>query len=156
MAHQPMGFYDTQTLIGDAERHGVTVRGPSIRHSAVHATLEPGPAPRPAPGPASGFAPGREPDPASRSSHDGSGPRAGGPGPAPGAVPPAIRRGLTSVTGLGEQAAEEIVALRAERPFTDLDDFAARTRLPARVLEQLATAGARRPGRAPPYRPVDP
>ncbi|MFD8584205.1 error-prone DNA polymerase [Streptomyces californicus] len=142
MAHQPMGFYDTQTLIGDAERHGVTVRGPSIRHSAVHATLEPGPAPGTAPGLASGFAPGREPDPASRSSRDGSGPRTGGPGPAPGAVPPAIRRGLTSVTGLGEQAAEEIVALRAERPFADLDDFAARTRLPARVLEQLATAGA--------------
>lgn len=112
MAHQPMGFYDTQTLIGDAVRHGITVRGPAVRTSHVHATLEPGPTP------------GATPD------------------PAPGARPPAIRRGLTSITGLGEQAAEEIVALRTERPFTDLDDFAARTRLPARVLEQLATAGA--------------
>ncbi|MFJ1801496.1 error-prone DNA polymerase [Streptomyces sp. NPDC088180] len=132
MAHQPMGFYDTQTLIGDAERHGVTVRGPDVRTSRVHATLEPGPMPGPmpdpAPDPTSGPAPGSTSGPAS--------------GPTSGTLPPAIRRGLTSVTGLGEQAAEEIVALRAERPFADLDDFAARTRLPARLLEQLATAGA--------------
>ncbi|MFE1822491.1 error-prone DNA polymerase [Streptomyces anulatus] len=120
MAHQPMGFYDTQTLIGDAERHGITVRGPDVRTSRVHATLEPGPMPGQKPGPTSGSTPG----------------------PTSGERPPAIRRGLTDVTGLGEQAAEEIVALRAERPFADLDDFAARTRLPARILEQLATAGA--------------
>ncbi|MFD6476285.1 error-prone DNA polymerase [Streptomyces anulatus] len=120
MAHQPMGFYDTQTLIGDAERHGITVRGPDVRTSRVHATLEPGPMPGQNPGPTSGSTPG----------------------PTSGERPPAIRRGLTDVTGLGEQAAEEIVALRAERPFADLDDFAARTRLPARILEQLATAGA--------------
>ncbi|MFD5206507.1 error-prone DNA polymerase [Streptomyces anulatus] len=120
MAHQPMGFYDTQTLIGDAERHGITVRGPDVRTSRVHATLEPGPMPGQKPGPTSGSTPG----------------------PTSGERPPAIRRGLTDVTGLGEQAAEEIVALRAERLFADLDDFAARTRLPARILEQLATAGA--------------
>lgn len=128
MAHQPMGFYDTQTLIGDAERHGVTVRGPDVRTSRVHATLEPGPMPGPMPDPAPDPTPG--PAPGSTS------------GPTSGTLSPAIRRGLTSVTGLGEQAAEEIVALRAERPFADLDDFAARTRLPARLLEQLATAGA--------------
>lgn len=120
MAHQPMGFYDTQTLIGDAERHGITVRGPDVRTSRVHATLEPGPMPGSMPGPMPG-------------------PK---PGPTSGERPPAIRRGLTDVTGLGEQAAEEIVAVRTERPFADLDDFAARTRLPARILEQLATAGA--------------
>lgn len=112
MAHQPMGFYDTQTLIGDAVRHGITVHGPAVRTSHVHATLEPGPMP------------GAAPDAAL------------------GARPPAIRRGLTSITGLGEQAAEQIVATRTERPFADLDDFAARTRLPPRILEQLATAGA--------------
>ncbi|MFH8687181.1 error-prone DNA polymerase [Streptomyces anulatus] len=124
MAHQPMGFYDTQTLIGDAERHGITVRGPDVRTSHVHATLEPGPMPDSMPD----SMPGPMPDST--------------PGPTSGERPPAIRRGLTDVTGLGEQAAEEIVAIRAERPFADLDDFAARTRLPARILEQLATAGA--------------
>jgi error-prone DNA polymerase len=41
LAHQPMGFYDSQTLIGDAERHGITVRGADVHTSAVHATLEP-------------------------------------------------------------------------------------------------------------------
>ncbi|MEV7053501.1 MULTISPECIES: error-prone DNA polymerase [Streptomyces] len=161
MAHQPMGFYDTQTLIGDAERHGITVRGPDVRISRVHATLEPGPMPDSMPdskpGPTSGSTPGptsgSTPDLTSDSRPDSKpGPMPGStPGPAPagpppgptsGARPPAIRRGLTSVTGLGEQAAEQIVALRTERPFADLDDFAARTRLPARILEQLATAGA--------------
>ncbi|MFJ5049213.1 error-prone DNA polymerase [Streptomyces sp. NPDC088719] len=136
MAHQPMGFYDTQTLIGDAERHGVTVRGPDVRTSRVHATLEPGPMPGPMSDPAPDSAPGPAPGPAPDST---SGPVSG---PTSGTLPPAIRRGLTSVTGLGERAAEEIVALRTERPFAGLDDFAARTRLPARLLEQLATAGA--------------
>ncbi|MFI7291996.1 error-prone DNA polymerase [Streptomyces anulatus] len=137
MAHQPMGFYDTQTLIGDAERHGVTVRGPDVQTSRVHSTLEPGPLPDSTSGPTSGPLPAPEPGPtAGRPTSDSK------PGSTSGAWPPAIRRGLTSVTGLGEQAAEEIVAIRTERPFADLDDFAARTRLPARTLEQLATAGA--------------
>ncbi|WP_405194547.1 error-prone DNA polymerase [Streptomyces anulatus] len=145
MAHQPMGFYDTQTLIGDAERHGITVRGPDVRTSRVHATLEPGPMPDSMPGPKPGPTPDSTPDskpgpmPGSTPGPAPAGPQ---PGPTPGEQPPAIRRGLTSVTGLGEQAAEQIVALRTERPFADLDDFAARTRLPARILEQLATAGA--------------
>ncbi|MFI1933012.1 error-prone DNA polymerase [Streptomyces sp. NPDC020330] len=140
MAHQPMGFYDTQTLIGDAERHGITVRGPDVRTSRVHATLEPGPTPDWKPGSKPGPTPDSKPGPTAGSTPGSpSGPMPGSPS---GARPPAIRRGLTSVTGLGEQAAEQIVALREQRPFTDLDDFAARTRLPARVLEQLATAGA--------------
>lgn len=144
MAHQPMGFYDTQTLIGDAERHGVTVRGPDVRTSRVHATLEPGPMPGPMSDPAPDSAPDSAPGPAPGPAPDSTSGPASGPasGPTSGTLPPAIRRGLTSVTGLGEQAAEEIVALRAERSFADLDDFAARTRLPARLLEQLATAGA--------------
>ncbi|MBT1103896.1 error-prone DNA polymerase [Streptomyces sp. Tu10] len=156
MAHQPMGFYDTQTLIGDAERHGITVRGPDVRTSRVHATLEPGPMPGQNPGPTSGSTPGPTSDstpdtkpgstPGTKPGSTSDTKPGSTPGPAPGPTsgerPPAIRRGLTDVTGLGEQAAEEIVALRAERPFADLDDFAARTRLPARILEQLATAGA--------------
>ncbi|MGP4051504.1 helix-hairpin-helix domain-containing protein [Streptomyces sp. 2A115] len=55
---------------------------------------------------------------------------------------PAIRRGLTSVTGLGQDAVRVIVDARTERPFKDLEDVARRTRLPARLMERLATAGA--------------
>ncbi|MGH3938271.1 MAG: error-prone DNA polymerase [Pseudonocardiaceae bacterium] len=38
---QPMGFYSPQSLIADARRHGVTIRGPDVNESAVHAGLEP-------------------------------------------------------------------------------------------------------------------
>jgi error-prone DNA polymerase len=37
---QPMGFYSPQSLIADARRHGVTVRGPDVNASGVHAGLE--------------------------------------------------------------------------------------------------------------------
>jgi error-prone DNA polymerase len=38
---QPMGFYSPQSLVADARRHGVEVRGPDINASLPHATLEP-------------------------------------------------------------------------------------------------------------------
>ncbi|MGQ0775172.1 MAG: error-prone DNA polymerase [Pseudonocardiales bacterium] len=38
---QPMGFYSPQSLIADARRHGVIVRGPDVNESGVHAGLEP-------------------------------------------------------------------------------------------------------------------
>jgi error-prone DNA polymerase len=38
---QPMGFYSPQSLVHDAKRHGVLVRGPSINDSAADAGLEP-------------------------------------------------------------------------------------------------------------------
>ncbi|MGH3946158.1 MAG: error-prone DNA polymerase [Pseudonocardiaceae bacterium] len=38
---QPMGFYSPQSLIADARRHGVTVRGPDVNASGVHPGLEP-------------------------------------------------------------------------------------------------------------------
>jgi error-prone DNA polymerase len=41
---QPMGFYAPSSLISDARRHGVVVRGVDVNASAVAATLEPGPA----------------------------------------------------------------------------------------------------------------
>ena len=37
---QPMGFYSPQSLVADARRHGVVVRGPDINHSLAAATLE--------------------------------------------------------------------------------------------------------------------
>ncbi|TCO65488.1 error-prone DNA polymerase [Actinocrispum wychmicini] len=38
---QPMGFYSPQSLVADARRHGVEVRGPDVNASVPHATLEP-------------------------------------------------------------------------------------------------------------------
>ena len=38
---QPMGFYSPMTLVGDARRHGVEVRGPDVNASGAKATLEP-------------------------------------------------------------------------------------------------------------------
>jgi error-prone DNA polymerase len=38
---QPMGFYSPQSLVADARRHGVTVRGPDVNASLPYATLEP-------------------------------------------------------------------------------------------------------------------
>ncbi len=37
---QPMGFYSPQSLVADARRHGVVVRGPDVNASLVHADLE--------------------------------------------------------------------------------------------------------------------
>jgi error-prone DNA polymerase len=39
---QPMGFWSPQSLLADAERHGVEVRRPDIQCSAGDASLEPG------------------------------------------------------------------------------------------------------------------
>jgi len=38
---QPMGFYSPQTLVADARRHGVVVRGPDVNASRARARLEP-------------------------------------------------------------------------------------------------------------------
>ena len=37
---QPMGFWSPQSLVGDARRHGVVVRGPDVNLSRATATLE--------------------------------------------------------------------------------------------------------------------
>jgi error-prone DNA polymerase len=42
---QPMGFYSPQSLVADARRHGVTVRGPDVNASLPYATLELDPEP---------------------------------------------------------------------------------------------------------------
>jgi error-prone DNA polymerase len=52
---------------------------------------------------------------------------------------PVIRPGLASVRNLSRAAADQVAA---GRPYRDLEDFAARTQLPAAALEALATAGA--------------
>jgi len=57
----------------------------------------------------------------------------------------AIHYALAALRGVGPQAVESIVAVRGERPFADLVDFASRANprsLNKRVLESLAAAGA--------------
>ena len=38
--HQPLGFYSPEVVIGDAQRHGVTVLRPDVNHSQDACTLE--------------------------------------------------------------------------------------------------------------------
>jgi error-prone DNA polymerase len=128
--NQPMGFYSSASLISDARRHGVTVRGVDVNASAAKAILDP-------------LGPDETYD--ARTHQFAS------------AVPqPAIRLGLATVRSLGTDAAERIVAERDGDPagardgaspkaglsYTDLEDFVQRTRLPRPALEALATAGA--------------
>jgi error-prone DNA polymerase len=132
---QPMGFYSPASLIGDVRRHGVEVRGVDINASAASASLETVLARPPNP-PAGHYACALPP------AVRGAGLPAGCPAPSGGKpVPgqPAIRLGLASVRNLGTEPAEVIAA---GQPYVDLADFARRTRLPARSIEALATAGA--------------
>jgi len=133
LAAQPMGFYSPQSLVADARRHGVTVLRPDVQASGAKAGLE------------------QVPDGAGSGTRvpDGVGP---GPGGAAGTdvarlvqVDPAlaVRMGLDSVRGVGQDVAKALVAERtADGPFADLRDLARRVRLTTPRLEALATAGA--------------
>jgi error-prone DNA polymerase len=120
--NQPMGFYSPATLIGDARRHDVTVRGPDVNVSAVKATLESAPSPY-------------------RRRHEFASEH----------PQPAIRLGLGAVRDLGESAAERVVVerdgdeaagIKGNGPYLSLEDFVRRTGLSKAALEALATAGA--------------
>ncbi|MFC6935835.1 OB-fold nucleic acid binding domain-containing protein [Actinomadura yumaensis] len=88
--NQPMGFYSPQSLIADAKRHGVEVRGIDVNASGAHPTLE-------------------EPVPLRRAHPH-----------APAQPQPALRRGLTGVRNLGDGAAEAIAAGRPYTSMEDL------------------------------------
>jgi error-prone DNA polymerase len=111
---QPMGFYSPQSLVHDAKRHGIEVRGPSLVRSLADASLEPGDGPVPC------------------DCADGGRARQ-----------PAVRLGLGSVRTIGRDLAEAIAQEReAAGPFTSMADLARRVGLSADQLEALATAGA--------------
>ncbi|MCO6005176.1 error-prone DNA polymerase [Actinoallomurus purpureus] len=90
LRNQPMGFYNPQTLLGDARRHGVRILGVDVNASSDQATLE---------GPYT---------PAGDLPH------------APGEPQPAIRLGLSAVRNLGEDAAKRIAAGRPYADLEDL------------------------------------
>jgi error-prone DNA polymerase len=114
---QPMGFYSPHSLVQDARRHGVEVRTPDVNASAATAGLEWSPAPL-----------------ADRPKVRHS----------PEAAQPAVRLGLSSVRGVGDDLAQEIETDRAAHgPFTCMEDLHRRVpTVKLDVLEALATAGA--------------
>ena len=118
---QPMGFWSPHTLVRDARRHGVVVRTPDLNASHAGATLEP-----------------LESTVAAADANRTA--AGGGPGVGP---QPAVRLGIGSVRGIGEELAEAIVAERdAHGPYRDLEDLVRRVPdLDLRQLEAMATAG---------------
>jgi error-prone DNA polymerase len=131
---QPMGFYSPQSLVGDARRHGVEVLRPDVLRSAAQAGLElagdPGPTGLDAcldrEHQPTDYDPSA-PDPTPTHRRDGG---------------YAVRLGLDSVRGIGTDAAQRIVAARADSAFTDMVDLSRRAGLSSAQLEALATAGA--------------
>jgi error-prone DNA polymerase len=123
---QPMGFWAPQTLVADARRHGVEVRGVDLNASDAVATLEPT-SPDPDSGACDGTCDGIGSGRVENRRNLG---RAG----------PAVRLGLEYVRHLGADLAREVAA---GRPYESMEDLA--RRVPALTLPQLealATAGA--------------
>ncbi len=109
---QPMGFYSPQSLVQDARRHGVAVRGPDINQSLAAANLE-------------------QPD-------DGESSYAG-PGPAQPAVRLGLT-GVRSIST--DLAARIVADRDVNGPYSGMAELARRIGMNADQLEALATAGA--------------
>jgi error-prone DNA polymerase len=110
---QPMGFYSPMTLVGDARRHGVEMRGPDVNASDAHATLEPLASCR-------SYTPSRC---VTTTRTQGF----------------AVRLGIDYVRNIGADLAARIAE---RRPYASMEDLARRTGAPLPALEALATAGA--------------
>ena len=143
---QPMGFYSPQSLIADARRHGVQILPVDINASGVEADTvidlgraEASEANKPSCGATEdsfGSTPPRSP----RTNH----PR-GIHGLGRGTAEPlgAIRLGLASVSGIGEDVARAIVHAREHTgPFVTVSDLSREAGLTVKQVEQLARAGA--------------
>ncbi|MGA9524401.1 MAG: error-prone DNA polymerase [Myxococcaceae bacterium] len=129
---QPMGFYAPHTLVDDARRHGVPVRGVDVSASEWDCTLEPADGTAP-----SGSAVG------SWQSAVGS---AGGAAPGLNGTPPdpgrfALRLGMRLVKGLREDTAHRIARGRGAG-YASVADVARKSRVPRYELARLVLAGA--------------
>jgi error-prone DNA polymerase len=124
---QPMGFYTPNSLVQDAQHHGVVVLAPDINQSWYDCTVVPYPVPRD-----------------ELSEYLGARWRRGqGPVDDPVRMPVALRIGLRYVRNLGDK---EITRVEAARqiggPFDSPEDLAQRTGLDVGALEALSASGA--------------
>jgi error-prone DNA polymerase len=117
---QPMGFYAPAQLVRDARAHGVEVRPVDVTISGCESSLE--------------AAPGTVATVTSEA----------GPLPLQRLPRHPVRLGLDRIAGLAAEAAERIVAARAQAPFLDAEDLARRASLNAHDLQCLAQADALR------------
>ncbi len=123
----PMGFYSPNTLVQDAQRHGVVVLEPDVNHSRHDCTVEPY---------------GADADDVV-SYYEKSWRRGRGALDDPIRAAVALRMGLRYVRNLGEGEINRIEAARLiGGAFTDVRDLAQRTGLPVDAYEGLAAAGA--------------
>ncbi|MEX0756708.1 MAG: error-prone DNA polymerase, partial [Acidimicrobiia bacterium] len=124
---QPMGFYSPNTLVQDAQRHGVIVFEPDVNASWHDCTIEPADA-----------------GPDEVVEYLGSRWRRGrGSEDDPIRPAVAVRMGLRYVRNLGESEISRIEASRIlGGPFTTPADLVHRTGLPLDALEGLAASGA--------------
>src|SRR5882672_4789587 len=170
---QPMGFYQPAQLVQDAQRHGVEVRPVDVLVSEWDCTLEPrsGSGVR---GEGRGTRENQEPQSGSGTRHEARGarevqkhqyptafhlapdslPLTPRPSPLAPDGQPAVRLGLRMISGFSQEAAERLIAARAELctslsprpsslvPRPSVDDLALRAKLNRRDLRCLAEAGA--------------
>jgi error-prone DNA polymerase len=124
---QPMGFYNPNSLVQDAQRHGVVVMGPDINLSWHDCTIEP-----------------IEADPDDVVEYLGERWRRGrGLVDDPVRPPAGVRMGLRYVRNMGEKEVTRVEAARIlGGGFTSPEDLASRTGLGVEVLEGLAASGA--------------
>jgi len=124
---QPMGFYSPNSLIQDAQRHGVVVKGPDVNLSYHDCTVEP-----------------HDADPGDFVEYYGMRWRRGR-GSIEDPIRPAValRTGLRYVRNLGESEIGRIETARfIGGSFRAPEDLAQRTGLAVDALEGLAVAGA--------------
>jgi error-prone DNA polymerase len=114
-----MGFYPPATLVHDARRRGVVVRGPCLRDGEWDCGIE------------------RNDGVGGDGDWDGEG---DGGGKTAGAV--ALRVGWRHIRGLGEEARERLQEASGERRFTSVGDVVRRAKLTRSDALNLARAGA--------------
>jgi len=119
-----MGFYPAHVVVSEARRYGVEIRGVDLQTSDVGATVELG---------GTNESEDQRVEQSANQQIVNLGSSAG---------KGAIRLGLESVRGLGEEASATIVEARRQHPFKSLVDLCQRTGLGRRAIEALIMAGA--------------